>query len=112
MKNLALVLSLFLLTSCDLISAVIREPDPPAPVTAEQPVPPQQPSINQIVEETLKKIPQNPPPGMDLIDVLGIGLAAAGFGWLARLLPLIRPLIWSIIRAFEKKQKDEQKPTS
>ena len=111
MKNLALVLSLFLLASCDLISAVIREPD--APVAAEDPAaPPQQPSINQIVEETLRKIPQNPPPGMDLIDVLGIGLAAAGFGWLARLLPLIRPLIWSIIRAFQKKQQNEQKPTS
>lgn len=113
-KMLALVLVAAVAVSCIPPSWVLKDPPlPPTPVATpgevQGPPPPEvvDPStIRSIIEDTLGKLPQQPAtPGMDIIDMLAIGLAAAGFGWLAKLLPLIRPLVWSIIFAFRRKQQ-------
>lgn len=113
-KMLALVLVAVFTAACIPPSWVLKDPPvaapaPSAPGEVQGPPAPEvvdPSSIRSIIEDTLSKMPQQPPsPGMDVIDMLAIGLAAAGFGWLAKLLPLIRPLIWSIIFAFRKKQE-------
>lgn len=112
-KMLALVLIAVFTAACIPPSWVLKDPPLPSPIATpgevQGPPAPEvvDPStIRSIIEDTLGKMPQQPTtPGMDIIDMLAIGLAAAGFGWLAKLLPLIRPLVWSIIFAFRKKQE-------